>query len=89
MNIDVHIERLVLRGAELTPAGRAALAGALGRELTQLIQASGLAPALLSGTGVPRMTSTLAIPAPASAPGAHSAFGREIARSVYSCLGPR
>jgi hypothetical protein len=96
MNVELHIERLVLNGLPLPPGGRAALAGALGRELTLLIQAGGVSPALLGGTGLPRLTATLApsalISAPArsagnTAPAAGSRLGREIARSVYSCLG--
>jgi hypothetical protein len=83
MNIELHIERLVLHGAEFTPGGRDALAGAFSRELTRLIQADGVAPALLSGTAVPGLTATMASPGPVSA------LGRDIARSVYSCLGPR
>jgi hypothetical protein len=89
MNVELHIERLVLHDADLAPAGRAALARALGRELTLLIQDGGVAPSLLSGAGLPRMTATLAAPAAGNASGAGSALGRNIARSVYSCLGPQ
>ena len=85
MNVDLHIERLVLTGVPLPPGGRAALAGAFGRELTRLIQNGGLAPALVGGTGMPRLTATLG-PAAARA-GAAPRLGRELARSVYSCLG--
>ena len=43
MNVELRIERLVLTGVPLPPGGRAALAGAFGRELTRLIQDGGLA----------------------------------------------
>lgn len=96
MNVELHIERLVLNGLELPPGGRAALAGAFSREFTLLIQAGGVSPALLAGTGWPKLTATLApaagapaAPRPAgnAAPAASSRLGQEIARSVYSCLG--
>jgi len=85
MNVELHIERLVLHDADLAPAGRAALAGTLGRELTLLIQDGGVAPSLLTETSVPRLTVPLAGPAA----GSGATLGRDIARSVYSCLGPR
>ncbi len=85
MNIELHIERLVLTGVPLPPGGRAALAGAFGRELTRLIQDGGLAPALRDGTGTPRLTATLG--APAAGRTGTGPLGLELARSVYSCLG--
>jgi hypothetical protein len=85
LNVELRIERLVLTGVPLPPGGRAALAGAFGRELTRLIQDGGLAPALFGGTGIPRVTATVG-PAAARA-GATPWLGRELARSVYSCLG--
>jgi hypothetical protein len=85
LNVELRIERLVLTGVPLPPGGRAALAGALGRELTRLIQDGGLAPDLAGGTGMPRLTATLG-PGAAQA-GAAPRLGRELARSVYSCLG--
>ena len=53
-----------------------------GRELTRLIQDGGLSPELLGGTGAPRLTATLGHYA-----GPGPRLGRELARSVYSCLG--
>jgi hypothetical protein len=81
VNVDLHIERLVLTGVALPPGGRAALAGAFGRELTRLIQDGGLSPALLGGISTPRLTATLGPSA-----GAGPRLGRELARSVYSSL---
>jgi len=78
MNVELHIEQLVLSGLPLPPGGRAALGGAFGRELTRLIQDGGVSPALLGGVSSPRLTATLA---------PQGALGTEIARSVYSCLG--
>ena len=101
MNVELHIERLVLDGPQLPPGGRAALAGAFGRELTRLIQADGLPPALLGGTSVPRLTAALdpSVPASPAVPTSESGgragkavsggspLGRQLARSVYSSLG--
>ena len=93
MNVELHIERLVLEGPQLPPGGRAALAGAFGRELTRLIQAGGLPPALLGGTSVPRLTaaldpSVLASPAgPLSPAGREGGVWRLAARSAASPVG--
>jgi hypothetical protein len=90
MNVQLHIERLVLTGVPLPPGGRVALAGSFGRELTRLIEDGGLAPPLLGGASTPRLTATLG-PAAAARAGANSRpgqeLGRELAQSVYSCLG--
>ena len=83
MNIELRIERLVLTGVPLPAGGRAALAGAFGRELTRLIQDGGLAPDLVGGTGMPRLTATVG----AAQAGAAPRLGQELARSVYSRLG--
>ena len=84
MNVELYIERLVVTGLPLPPGGRAALAGAFGGELSRLIQDGGLGPAVLGGTSTPRLTATLR---PAAGTGAGARLGRELARSVYSCLG--
>lgn len=81
MNVELRIERLVLTGLPLPPGGRAALAAALGRELTALIQDGGLSPALLAGSGAAALTASLG---PASL--GPASLGRELARSVYSGL---
>jgi len=78
MNVELHIERLVLNGVPLPSGGRNALAGAFGRELTRLIRDGGVSPALLGGISSPRLTATLGPTGP---------LGTELARSVYSCLG--
>jgi hypothetical protein len=88
MNVELRIERLVLTGLPLPPGGRAALAAALGRELTALIQDGGLSPALLAGSGAAALTASLgpASPGPAARAGGGARLGRELARSVYSGL---
>lgn len=84
MNVELRIERLVLTGLQLPPGGRAAVSAALGRELTALIQAGGLSPALLGGGSAPALTAALD---PSARTASGSRLGRELARSVYTCLG--
>ena len=90
MNVELRIERLVLTGVPLPPGGRAALAGAFGRELTRLIQDGGLAPALLGGdrhAAADRHARPVGRGPGRRGPAAGPGLGRELARSVYSCLG--
>ena len=84
MNVELHIERLVLDGLPVRPGDRDALAGTLGDELRLLIETGGIPPELTAGGAVPRLT---APPAPVSPATAVSPFGRAIARSVYTSLG--
>jgi hypothetical protein len=87
VNVDLHIERLVLTGVPLPPGGRAALAGAFSSELTRLIQDGGLGPTLISGAGPPRLAATLGAARAGGGPRAGRELGQELARSVYSSLG--
>ena len=88
MNVELHIERLVVTGLPLPPGGRAALARVLSGELSRLIAGGGLGPAVLGGTSTPRLTATLSASALSASAGTGTRFGPELARSVYSCLGP-
>jgi hypothetical protein len=77
--IDLHIERLVLRG--LAPAGRHRIAGALEAELARLLAEDG-APAELAGAGrfLHLDGGTFSVP-----PGAKAeAIGVSIARQLHS-----
>ena len=49
MNVELHIERLVLEGLQLEPRHRSLLQAALEAELTRLLMTSGLRADLLSG----------------------------------------
>jgi hypothetical protein len=53
MKIVIHIERLNLAGVNLTPAERRSLAGSLESELSRLVAAGGIAPAMMSGASLP------------------------------------
>lgn len=84
MNVNLHIERLVLDGLSIERGQEPFLRAALEAELTRLIVDGG-ADNLMSAETVPRM----------SAPGIEAAegggdparLGRQIARSVYDGFG--
>ncbi len=84
MNVELHIERLVLDGLPVRPGDRAALAGWLGYELRWLIKTGGVPPDLMGGGAVPRLTAPPAAISPTAAAGP---LGRAIARSVYTSFG--
>ena len=52
MNIELHIERLILDGLQVEPRNRATLQAAVEAELTRLLTTGGLRPELLSGAAV-------------------------------------
>jgi hypothetical protein len=83
MNVNLHIERLVLDGLELERGHEPALRAALEAELTRLI-ADGGAESLASAETVPHLSA----PGIETAGGGDTAhLGRQIARSVYDGLG--
>jgi hypothetical protein len=84
MNVNVHIERLVLEGVPLAANRRAALQTAVEAELARLIGHEGLAPALLNGGAVPCLSGdTMDVPKQL-----HSAdLGERIAQAVYGGIG--
>jgi len=84
MNVELHIERLVLEGLAVRPGDRAGLARTLSDELRQLIETGGVPRELIGGGAVPRLTAPLAPISPAAAA---SPLGQAIARSVYTSLG--
>ena len=85
MNINLHIERLVLDGLPLTRREGALVQAAVEAELVRLLGTEGLSPALAGGG----MTPHLAPPAVTYAPGGDpAALGAQIAQSVYGSLGP-
>jgi hypothetical protein len=84
MNINLHIERLILEGIPLSPAHRPQLQAAAAAELSRLLAAGGLSPALLAGGALPF------VPAAAiqlDAGGGPAQWGTQIAQAVYSGLG--
>jgi len=85
MNIELHIERLILDGLQVEPGGRADLQAEVEAELTRLLTAGGLRAELLSvgavrslGGGEIQVTNQTT---PAR-------LGNRIAKAVHGGIGP-
>lgn len=80
MKINVHIDRLVLEGLDITSDRSPLLQRAVETELTRLLTGGGLAPSLAQGVALPRIAAGNIEfndgnnPAP---------LGQQIAQSVY------
>ena len=83
MNINLHIERLVLDGVNIAPGQRHLLQASVETELTRMLTEGGLSPSLAQGTAVPRM-STDGMQWTNNNP---AQIGRHIAQSVYRGIG--
>jgi hypothetical protein len=84
MNIDLHIERLVLDGIDLPPGGTDQLGASVKAELRRLLSERGVSPDLANGAGLARV----AAPSIEVPPGGDLAgLGRAIAGAVYGGLG--
>jgi hypothetical protein len=84
MNINLHIERLVLDGVPLAPSGRPRLRAAVEGELSRLLTEGGLSAGVQSGGAMPTVR---AIPMLIDGDAHPSRMGQAIARSVYGGLG--
>lgn len=84
MNINLHIERLVLDGIPLGPGQRLLLQVAVEAELTRLLENSGLSDALQSG-GALYSVRTAGIQLANNA--TPERVGEQIARAVYRGIG--
>jgi hypothetical protein len=80
MNINLHIERLVLDGIAVSHREQRQLQAALEAELAHLLGQGGLAPSLLGGGMLPDVPAG-AISPPAE--GQPAQLGQQIARAVY------
>jgi hypothetical protein len=83
MNIDLHIERLILDGIDLTPGQRHLLQNSVTEELTRLLSHGGVAPHLANGIDLNRLP-TSAVQWSGDNP---VQLGQQIARSVYGGIG--
>lgn len=83
MNINLHIERLVLEGVNISPGQSHLLQASVETELTRLLTNGGLSPSLAQGTALPRM-STIGIQLTGNNP---KQLGQQIAQSVYGGIG--
>lgn len=84
MNVNVHIERLVLDGLTVAHAERPALRATVEAELARLLAEGGLSPALRGGGALPSLPAG-AIELPAEGNAVH--LGAQIAQAVYQGLG--
>ncbi len=84
MNIEVHIERLILDGLPIERSQGPYLQAAVEAELTRLLAENGLAPDLQSGGAVPKVWTNGIQLALGSGP---IQIGTQIARSVYGGIG--
>ena len=83
MNINLHIDRLVLDGVNIAPGQRHLLQASVEMELTRLLTDGGLASSLAQGSALPRL-STSGIQLTGNNP---MQLGRQIAQSVYAGIG--
>ena len=85
MNINVHIERLILDGLSIPHRQRPLLQAAVEAELAHLLAADGLASGLLAGGAVPRVPAGAIQLTGASDDPTH--LGQQIAQAVYGGIG--
>lgn len=84
MNIDLHIERLVLEGIPLNAGQRPLLQSAVETELTRLVNNGGLSPSLVQGGAYAAVRGgTLQL----ASEGNSNTLGRQIAGAVYGGIG--
>jgi hypothetical protein len=84
MNVNLHIERLILDGISIPHRQRPHLQAAVEMELTRLLAADGLAPNLLVGGAVPRVPAGAIQLTGESDP---TYLGQQIAQAVYGGIG--
>lgn len=84
MNINLHIERLVLDGLNLGPGQGVRVKQAVEAELARLLLESGLADNLQSGGALPDVR---AHPMPIGENADPSSLGKAIGRAVYGGIG--
>lgn len=84
MNINLHIERLILDGVVIEPGRRGLLQATLEAELTRLLSAGGLSPDLTGGVALARV-SARAIQLNTDVEAAE--LGRQLAGSIYGGIG--
>ncbi|PSR15933.1 hypothetical protein C8255_20540 [filamentous cyanobacterium CCP3] len=85
MDINLHIERLVLDGVTLTPAQQRQLQATVKTELDRLITESGLGDYLHSPSSVHRLTPD---PIEVTEPPDPTQLGTQIAQALYQGIGP-
>jgi hypothetical protein len=84
VNIELHIERLILDGLAIRANRRGEVQAAIEAELTRLLSTGGLSPNLLLGGTMPSVPATSIQLAPPYEPGD---LGRYIAGGVHGAIG--
>ena len=83
MNIELHIERLVLEGIDTPPADAEQLREGVSAELTRLLRDGGLAGPLLRGGAAGRLTA----PSATLSAGRPGQLGGQLASAIYAGIG--
>jgi len=83
MNINLHIERLVLDGVNVGPGQRHLLQSIVASELTRMLTVGGLSPSLAQGVALPHISAD-GIQLTGRNP---TQLGLQIAQSVYGGIG--
>ena len=84
MNINLHIEQLVLDGVTIAPSQRHLLQSIVASELTRLLSDGGLSPSLVQGTNLSGVSANGIQLAGSNNP---ARLGKQIAQSVYGGIG--
>ena len=84
MNINLHIERLVLDGLNIRPGQGVQVKAAVEAELARMLADGGLSGALQSGGALPRVRSAGIQLANGGSP---AGLGKQIAGAVYGGIG--
>ncbi len=84
MNLNIHIERLVLDGLPIERNQGPVVQAAVEAELSRLLSENGLAADLQTGSALPSINASGIQLASGNSP-AH--MGRQIAQSIYSGIG--
>ena len=80
MNINLHIERLILDGVPVAHSQRPSLQDSIEVELVNLLATNGLTPGLLTGSAMPHVRGgSIRLTSQASP----SDLGQQIAQAVY------
>ncbi|MDI1292350.1 MAG: hypothetical protein PSV18_06355 [Methylobacter sp.] len=83
MNINLHIERLVLDGVNIAPGQRHLLQASVTMELTRLLMQNGLSPHLIEGLALSHLSAS-GLQMTGNNP---TQMGQQIAQSVYRGIG--
>ncbi|HTP11017.1 MAG TPA: hypothetical protein VMP08_22335 [Anaerolineae bacterium] len=84
MNLNIHIERLVLDGLPIEHHQGPLVQAAVEAELSRLLTDNGLAAGLQAGIALPSVNANGIQVAPGNSP---AQMGRQIAQSIYGGIG--